>query len=189
MTQVAVKERGIIFSTDMVKAILDRTKTQTRRVIKPQPENGLIHFSLNGRIYWRDVRLNLNEIPWGDYKLCPYGQVGDRLWVKETFSTYPTHYRADGYELQDGEGRWHPSIFMPRRVSRIDLEITDLRMERLQEITEGDAKREGDPQQGLIASENCHTVWFQSMWNFLNAKRGYEWEGNWWVWVLGFKLM
>lgn len=116
-------ERPIIFNGDMVRAILSGQKTQARRP-----------FSCHNTFF---------------------GRIGDRLWVRETFAEHPQFneiaYRADGEEPRDGDGfiwqpRWLPPIYMPRRLSRIILEITDVRMEQLQDITEDDARAEGvDP--------------------------------------------
>lgn len=151
-------ERPIIFNGDMVRAILSGEKTQMRRPVKPQPvfdhDAGHPHWvwsNKKGRqVAWRgDIR------PFLMVNYCPFGQPGDRLWVRETFAEHPQFneiaYRADGEEPRDGDGfiwqpRWLPPIYMPRRLSRIILEITDVRMEQLQDITEDDARAEGvDP--------------------------------------------
>ena len=114
----------------------------TRRVIVPQPSHEQNQVIVNIAGEWYIKRADPSKHLIIKVK-CPYGQVGDLLYVKETFSTYPLHYKADGYELQDGEGQWNPSLFMPKKYARIWLEITGLRAERLQEITEEDAKAEG----------------------------------------------
>ena len=170
-----MKERPIIFNTEMVKAILEGRKTQTRRVIKPQP-SGII-------LVWEH---------------CPYGQVGDRLWVRETWNAghdgqslpvFKAGLSADlTKELEADElwSGWKPSIHMPRWASRITLEITEIRVERLQEITEEDAKAEGCVKQikdGLIFDSAIHE--YSWLWDSLNAK--YPWESNPWVWVISFK--
>ena len=190
-----MKERPIIFSTDMVKAILEGRKTQTRRVIKPQPDrviNG-VPFEYLGHKYHdasdRAIR-------------CPYGQVGDRLWVRETWATQksidrfspsyignaatvPLWYKADAVNGRSfiGLGKWRPSIFMPRWASRITLEITEVRVERLQEITFEDFKKEG------IEMDGSWDGSFARLWDSLNAKRGYSWESNPWVWVISFRRL
>lgn len=159
-----MKERPILFSAPMVKALLAGKKTQTRRVVSPQPEFTQIHewkgetvYDGEGRAWcWRGHCFGDGpsvQMP----ELSPYGAPGDRLWVKETFTHITgngirTWYRADG-EPQDSKGnvipteaglpRWRPSIFMPRHESRVTLEITDVRVQRLQDITEEDAKAEG----------------------------------------------
>ena len=175
-----MKERPILFSAPMVRALLDGSKTQTRRVINPQPEwvyepsnykmqvGGQL-VSSRGRewLHWKGKRIAEKNDP-----RCPYGQPGDRLWVRETwqgplltdgdeFEAYrenpddfknPAHceYAADGGpkpEFMTDEDelvcRWRPSIFMPRWASRITLEIVSVRVERLQDISEADAMAEG----------------------------------------------
>ena len=133
-----MKERPILFSAPMVRALLAGTKTQTRRIIKPQ------HLAF----FNQDAAAMLSD--WNERPL-PYGQPGDRLWVRETFGHFEcnqhfkpgcnVYYRADGncLELEP----WRPSIHMPRWASRITLEITSVRVERLQEISEADAIAEG----------------------------------------------
>ena len=185
-------ERPIIFSAEMVRAILDGRKTQTRRVVKPQPE----HFH-----YTKDAQYPCK--PDGEQVSCPYGQVGDRLWVRETFclgdgmnpsgdATKPT-YKADWPDVE--HSRWKPSIHMPRWASRITLEITEVRVERLQEIREKSAVREGikPPEHafrmisgGDIEVNESPQELFAELWDFLNAKRGYGWDTNPWVWVVSF---
>ena len=177
-------EKPIIFSTEMVKAILDGRKTQTRRVVKgrwiPLVEKVL---EINGKWVF-DVL--------GGELTTPYGQAGDRLWVRESYSTHPIHYKADGYELKDGEGTWHNKMFMPRWASRITLEITGVWVERVQEITDGMARAEGV---GWVHQDiGLRPVYFKDyktkfieLWDSLNAKRGYGWETNPWVWVISFK--
>ena len=164
-----MKERPILFRGPMVRAILDGRKTQTRRVIKPQP-------TLTNRLgmpFW-DGKGPV------DFRLCPHGQSGDRLWVRETFAIdhgeylgamsglppvdpHHIYYAADGEDLcsqvpecdcSGGVIPWRPSIFMPRWASRITLEIASVRVERLQEISEEDAIDEGveqvrDPNRSL----------------------------------------
>ena len=136
-----MRARPILFSAPMVRAILEGRKTQTRRVVKPQPycprssvvnQNGL----------WKFTPLYLGHEP--DFIKCPYGMDGDRLWVKETMSQPAgiIHYRADNID-HSSVWRWQPSIFMSRYFSRILLEITGVRVERLQEISEADAMAEG----------------------------------------------
>lgn len=161
-------ERPILFSGPMVRAIIDGKKTMTRRVKKPGRDR------------------------------CPYGEPGDRLWVKETFATCnhgDIYYRASmPLDLNCGGDaiKWIPSLFMPRRCSRIMLEITGLRIERLQEITGWDAIREGmRSYPGLTYSHLNKTEpikEFRLLWNNLNEKRGYGWETNPDVWVIEFEV-
>lgn len=215
------KERPILFSTAMVQAILEERKTQTRRIIKPQPEHKQVHlyrkFHYEGehRMWcWKDlimdnlVDFSNNEDRKALAARCPYGEVGDILWVREKFihlpaeyehsvsSSYPcnsaiTYYAAD--EKEAIAGPWRPSIHMPKELSRIRLEITDIKVERLQEITRQDAAKEGvclDPEGPL--PEWCKRYrWpeenFQSLWELINGK--HSWLQNPWVWVLSFKRL
>ena len=213
-----MKERPILFSTDMVKAILDGRKTQTRRVIKPQPSiKKLIDFGIQPHRYrntltWWHPKYGFHDIDNTMLEHCPYGQVGDRLWVRETWMHFGhvldnkvfVHYKAS-INQNGGERlltrwkdepieitkKWQPSIFMPRKYSRITLEITEVRVERLQEITEMDACNEGVDWYSIV---NKLDNWgrnqqaFRKLWNSLNAKRGYGWDVNPWVWVLSFNL-
>ncbi|MEQ5162203.1 hypothetical protein ABN196_16245 [Proteus terrae] len=156
-----MKERGIIFNAEMVRAILDGRKTQTRRVMKVQPV-------LNGdrwEVYSASVEKGNKSIPvtpWGSIENnCPFGKVGDRLWVRETWrkfdfsdecgcSEYPCGCPENGAIMyratqDDGESKWRPSIHMPRRYSRITLEITDVRVERLKDAGDTEFKAEGYP--------------------------------------------
>lgn len=190
------KTRPILFSSEMVRAILDGRKTQTRRVVKL----GLCpyHAQENGFLWTKNA---LGE--WVRYENiypCPYGQPGDHLWVKETFaeSIAGCHsqggltYRAD-HAHPDGDGptriKWKPSIHMPRWASRITLEITDVRVERLQAISHDDALAEGMAWNGPGDSWNAPPVpQFAKLWNSINGIRsGRAWADNPWVWALTFK--
>ena len=210
-----MRERPILFNGEMVRAVLDGRKTQTRRVIKPQPtftdgpylqESGLAEFA------WcsgEDDRFELRR--------CPYGQPGDRLWVRETWAAEEDYdsfapsafgpgghkiwFKAGGDEPENGAiGKTRPSIFMPRWASRILLEVTDVRVERVQDISEEEARAEGIIDGGCLMCgepEPCGCddprpdardafVW---LWNSINAKRGYGWDVNPWVWVVEFKVI
>lgn len=199
------KTRPILFTAEMVRAILDGRKTQTRRVIKPQPLDGFLptvgRYCPNmvdrrdGEMYPGPERFGVSDEE-QDFP-CPYGQPSDRLWVRETWQPHPEFsvkepggclYRADrGHDLQYPDGKWRPSIYMPRWASRITLEIGNVRVERVQEISEDDAGMEGAPI-GFVHSMN-HTAraWFHELWDSINAKRGYGWDANPWVWVVEFK--
>lgn len=159
------KERPILFSAPMVRALLAGTKTQTRRMVKPQPEaRNTVFNPPDGEWAWWHKKLDAGHLHTGRAAierlmepLCPYGKPGDRLWVRETFAkidgqTQPwieTDYRATythGDRLGDSLGikkRWTPAIHMPRSASRITLKITAVRVERLQEISEADCRAEG----------------------------------------------
>ncbi len=213
MTTTTVKERPILFNGDMVRAILDGRQTMTRRVVKPQPirircqsgqgecydawPNG------NSCLTWDDVLLD--PIYYAKCGHCPYGQPGDRLWVRETFAEYgtsrkhpnigsPILYKAT-YKPSDCDDLWRPSIHMPRSASRITLEVTDVRVERVQEISGAGAVAEGCgkgiPDYQLLHEGGYRKARheFSALWDSLNAKRGYSWESNPWVWVVEFKRM
>jgi hypothetical protein len=205
-----MKGKPIIFSGEMVRAILDGRKTKTRRVIKPQPdEDGLVRDLGKSSDAWFDTSER-------EYK-CPYGGHGDRLWVRETWRRSFSQFGQlpDGIEFKANnllvyfdksdrgvqaknaatekslprDGRWRPSIYMPRWASRITLEITDVRVERIQEITAKDCIQEGCPNRLVgtpIKSDKIAVRGFQLLWNSINAKRGYGWDVNPWVWVVEF---
>jgi hypothetical protein len=202
--------KPIIFSTPMVQAILDGKKTQTRRVIKPQPD-GEIKANIPYEFYGTKT-----ERIFTDTKayLAPCS-VGDILWVRETWCTHED--MADVFENQLRPGyyykaneigkewvndreivKWRPSIHMPREAARIFLRATNVRVERLQEITEEDAIAEGvgDPydyqspeyydqphMRGLEINKSA----FAGLWDSLNEKRGYGWRTNPWIWVIEFE--
>ena len=202
------KEHPIILSTPMVKAILDGRKTQTRRPIKPQPKDTWSEFMPVITTGWSTDLWNFynpNSFDdCGDIK-CPYGQVGDRLWVRETFcykvdpnteevchneywyrATDPDIVKIDT-ENQCETSPWKPSIHMPRWASRIDLEITEIRAERLQDITPSDAVAEGALPYNLHGwLKEVSDFNFQLLWDSINGKK-YPWDSNCWVWVISFK--
>ncbi|HET7552162.1 MAG TPA: hypothetical protein VFK04_12800 [Gemmatimonadaceae bacterium] len=279
---VAVRERPILFSGEMVRAILGGRKVQTRRVVNPQPPEWVSEFGytcftppghISGRGYWKGVPGE--EGPAEKFFRCPYGQPGDRLWVREAWQAdtgscnpaFPDgplwwhevprslrtsrafrylYYRADNAIVSWDESladlpwedrrsawvptdkdpdffarelRWRPSIHMPRWASRITLEITDVRVQRVQEISEEDARAEGATQRDAGWSMDWSRVGslsrfaaasevkgrdlaplserdialptargaFGNTWEHLNAKRGYGWDVNPWVWALTFR--
>jgi len=186
-------ERGILFSAAMVRALLDGTKTQTRRVVnvknpdwirrhvhpyKSDNNNGKVVYGWDGNA--------------GDVLTCPYGQPGDRLWVRETWAPHPdfpetTHrgvYRADP-ECKYDVARWRPSIHMPRWASRILLEITGVRVERLQDISEADAVAEGISQHYAEGRRVSCRVAYAWLWESINGAG--SWDANSWVWVVEFR--
>jgi hypothetical protein len=189
-----MNERPILFSAPMVRAILDGRKTMTRRVMRPQPEDYPYHYGL--AVYRVEKR-------------CTYGVPGDLLWVRETWATteqagvHPSDaqivYRATDPDWDTMEGwRWRPSIFMPRWASRLKLRITSVRVERVQEITEEDARAEGAPRshQGdrphfsrHPVPNDTHRLGFVHIWDSINAGRGFGWDTNPWVWVIGFEVV
>jgi len=190
-------ERGMIFNGEMVRAILDGRKTQTRRVMKSQPV-------LNGSFYeafgaaWTKGMTSVPAVPGHSLSTnCPFGAVGDRLWVRETWAeaggsapelrlyraNYPAHVPSH-YENVPPAVRWTPSIHMPRWASRILLEITDVRVERLNSISEEDAKAEGAPTECCVIGDK-HFLGFRSLWK--NIYGDDSWQANPWVWVIEFK--
>ncbi len=221
-----MKERPIVFSTVMIKAILEGRKTQTRRVVTPSTSEvgvGKVDWS---KFCWDSSQIYLDtcqhghterhkaplpfidgrrselspyehqylHVPynWQDdrtiFRIYPKWEVGDRLWVRETFCEYTTGgviYRADEKPCEGvySYHTWKPSTFMPRWASRITLEITEVRVERLQEISHDDVIAEG------LSNAVNSDYFFPKVWDSLNAKRGYGWETNCWVWVIGFKEM
>lgn len=207
-TIVAVKERPILFSGEMVCTILDGRKTQTRRVITPQPKDGLeVRYNAdNGHVLYGPEYLR-------SFVKCPYGVVGDRLWVRETFGclgngmrvyaadadtdgTVPYLITGDGAGVGNGKpDKWMPSIFMPRSASRINLEITGVRVERVQDISPDDCLAEGIDYKDCDP-HNAHQYWRQEayakygeLWDKINKDRGYGWDVNPWVWVIEFKRL
>lgn len=185
-------ERPILFSAPMIRALLAGTKTQTRRVVKPQPdEDGLAR--LAGQWIWHDTSERTFR--------CPYGQPGERLWVRENFSgsiAYERHgyplkewgnkiwYWADGNPQRGDWTKPRPSIHMPRHLSRITLELTEVRVERLQDISEADALAEGVANSlhlpgGRFANEN-----YAHLWDAINGPG--SWDANPFVWCVAFKM-
>jgi hypothetical protein len=212
-----MKERPILFNGPMVRAILEGRKTQTRRLINFETVGnnyGANRDCYNAVGYQTITDHSIAVIPWTHISLkwllrCPYGQVGDRLWVKETHIRHPywTIYRADLDPVEAAGiggmyGGWTPSIHMLRKHSRITLEITDVRVQRLQEISEEDAIAEGI-QVLPLQSESDSSAWYQSapgvhqartargsymqLWDSIYAKRGVGWIVNPWVWAVTFK--
>lgn len=192
-------EKPMLFSGPMVRAILDGRKTQTRRVVK------LPLHCRNTGCELTPGELTEREISSMD-TLCPYGGPKTRLWVRETWrvnggmeyeyqqsqpsviykSTVETQGPSYGlYEL------WRPSIFMPRWASRITLEITAIRIERLQTISELDCLAEGVSIGPVMPEQRRRFAVkaFQDIWDSINAKRGFEWETNPLVWVITFKKL
>jgi hypothetical protein len=179
-----MKERPILFTGNMVRAILEGRKTMSRRVLKElHPSWNFKELDEDG--YFRFVRCH--KIQHYEIK-CPYGISGDRLWVRETFGICNTVspavcYLADNKQLPSPFYKRKPSIFMPRWVSRILLEITNVRVERLQEISNKDAVKEGCDNWLCSKEEEFHALW-----DSINGKK-YPWAANPWVWVIEFKRL
>jgi hypothetical protein len=213
-------ERPILFSTPMVRAILEGTKTQTRRVFKvagqpiTSPEEEIIQLQ-EGKVPNDFHYLSTGGLS-GEYK-CPYGIAGDILWVRETFRTWKSpapdseldyKYKAD--RCSETTGNWKPSIFMPKEACRIFLEIKNIRVERLQDISEADAKAEGvmrnfddmfkeerykdytpGAAKGYGHPDYDYPEWrcpissFKSLWHYINGLE--SWNSNPFVWVIEFQ--
>jgi hypothetical protein len=184
-----VKERPILFSAPMVRAILDGSKTQTRRVVKQQPKHA--PFQTEDSIHELGAEWFTSH---GWVGKCPYGQPGDQLWVRETWSkcfqragsSDPAYlYKADlkdGWQYLMGP-KWKPSIHMFRVASRIQLEIVSVRVERLNDCSEADAGAEGaytDPACPAYDS-------YATLWDSINGAG--SWKANPWVWVVEFKVI
>jgi len=201
------KERPILFSAPMVRALLDGSKTQTRRALKVRCQE-IGERDDGSRWPWSEHPDNAGD----HWHACPYGQPGDRLWVRETFSDI---YGAGGDEVRrkqevmyraNGEtdpyvigGRWTPSIHMPRWASRILLEIVSVRVERLQEISADDCRAEGveshevrqfmlygaSPAERAAIYRDAAVGPYRGLWERING--GGSWDVNPWVWVVEFK--
>ena len=211
-----VKERGMIFNGEMVRAILEGRKTQTRRVIKLEHERGFqnpVIRGKNGAVSSVSCRLAPT--------LCPHGKPGDHIWVRETFQGPLFDYEQMEAYLEDGSKfekpefcvykadgkpapeffdaddnlhcRWRPSIHMPRWASRILLEVTDVRVERLNAISQDDAIAEGAPPShpsiDCVSQEygfpDFSRSWFGQTWQHIYGEE--SWQDNPWVWVIEFK--
>lgn len=227
---MTTKERPILFSAAMVRALLDGRKTQTRRIVSADVAEALDF--LGGHAddepaTGEDVRIHWGQADDDDGKIgkaqwlascaeCPeegvieigagYGQPGDRLWVRESHMSLDNRdggriitYKAGGPDFVfragagdddwRGHSKWTPSIHMRREYSRILLEITNVRVERVQEISETDAIAEGTTP-SLVGDALDHLKYragFQTLWESINAARGFGWDVNPWVWVVEFK--
>lgn len=195
-----MKERPVIFNSEMVRAILDGRKTQTRRVIANVSTDNCI--PLHKSTKTKDgIYTHVMDAP--GHGLCPFGQVGDRLWVRETFAGHYLdddqiqdikdgrckakdlcEYRSDYGDDADCADGWTPSIHMPRWASRITLEITAVRVERLNDISEEDARAEGAPTELCIIGEK-HYMGFRTLWKSIYGEE--SWSANPWVWVIEFR--
>jgi hypothetical protein len=219
-----MKETPMLFSGAMVRAILAGRKSQTRRVVKPVPKQDRDEDSW----FWQGgprlvrhgygapyVHTNWDACRRAMELANPYGNVGDRIWVKETHywdicepfpKTKPENFPMDFYYRADGEcckqipecqcadvgkPKWRPSIFMPRWASRITLEITGVRVERLQEISVHDAFKEGIYCPGCHSTEHHACIEavtaYRALWETINGPG--SWAKNPWVWVLEFKKL
>ncbi|ELN3936589.1 hypothetical protein WNJ37_07205 [Klebsiella pneumoniae] len=225
-----ITERGMIFNAEMVRALLSGRKTQTRRIMKPQPEP-----CPRGGHWWPsnvfktmlhvEDEMQNGKGGWGGLvgDACPFGAVGDRIWVRETWGVVSHAFSDDGLMIdwvpdrpataihempfgngyysgyaiyaadgdftwgdddgyEDGCSCWKPSIHMPRAASRILLEITDVRVERLRSMSQDDARAEG-----VIAASGPMEAGlaFRELWDSIYGEE--SWKANPWVWVIKFK--
>jgi hypothetical protein len=205
-------ECGILFSAPMVRALLDGSKTQTRRIMRPQPEPTPADYQGPAGHWWPssimqsmvhvEQELQNRHGGWGGFcpDCCPHGRIGDRLWVRETWAPHPDFpesvhrgvYRADP-ECKYDVARWRPSIHMPRWASRILLEITGVRVERLQDINDQDAIAEGiglNPSADGVPmtfpnGETVPRATFRCVWESINGAG--SWDANPWLWVIEFR--
>ncbi|MFV8874496.1 hypothetical protein ABQ359_22235 [Serratia fonticola] len=205
-----MKERPVLFNGDMVRAILDGRKTQTRRMVKPQREGPVWSAkpAQNPRYerHTHDWWLPTGTKPYSALPPCPYGAVGDRIWVRETFMDLTGTgieaitgqfegyaYRADtppgslGDETRkEYKLKWTPSLHMPRSACRLVLEITGVRVERLNDISNDDAKAEGYPAEREADGGSCDPwLWFRDLWDGIYPEQTFK--DNPWVWVIEFK--
>ena len=189
-----MKETGMLFTSPMVRAILEGRKTQTRRIAKPVRHPDL------GNVYSPGALVLEHEPQHVINRACPYGQPGDRIYVRETFSQHPEWgqlaFRADGEEFEDADGwlwepKWMPSIHMPKDIARIWLEVTGVRVERLEDISEADALAEG----ARFELASIDSVRIGATASFLSGFRniwestGGDWDANPWVWAIDFKVL
>lgn len=224
-----MKERGMIFNGEMVRAILDWRKTQTRRIVSDRHLNLIDLGSQIGECYPLECGIDHANSQSYYREHCPFGKPGDRIWVRETYQgplfdyehmeSYLEDsskfekpdfcvYRADGKpapEFYDADDNlhcgWSPSIHMPRWASRITLEITDVRVERLNGISETDAEAEGINMEALFDSQDCYDCIadhnmtgrptakgaFKYLWESIYGEE--NWQANPWVWVIEFKVV
>jgi hypothetical protein len=210
------KEIPLLFSTPMVQAILEGRKIMTRRIVKPQPAIS------DDTVYKRHNQDIWDSAEWGEEWKCPYGKVGDLIWVRESCRTIGGHAAKPDYSVmspndfvykadESWNGPFKPSIHMPKAAARIWLQVTDVRVERLQEISEHDAKAEGieqikvcnlsDPNDKIRYrdyhySDAMHPkarLWytakrsFETLWQSINGEEC--WNQNPWVWCVSFKVL
>lgn len=227
-----MKERPILFSAPMVRALLAGTKTQTRRLVKPQPSENWSPYTYSWVHAMERGEPNPDKIiGWGpsnhdgsEAYPCRYGKPGDRLWVKETFAvrglqkyhytgnpddhggpndpccayaadaTYKCGKRVPAESLADGSNKWKSSMLMPRKLSRLTLEIVKVRVERLHKISRADVFAEGVPlfqvekMEKFFHKQDAAPLAYGELWNEINGKT-HPWSSNPWVWVVEFQIV
>ncbi|MFB4504341.1 hypothetical protein ACE3JA_19710 [Enterobacter hormaechei subsp. xiangfangensis] len=211
-----MKERGMIFNGEMVRAILDGRKTQTRRIVSDRHLNLIDVGSQIGECYPLGCGIDHQNSQSYYREHCPFGKPGDRIWVRETYQgplfdyehmeSYLEDsskfekpdfcfYRADGkpapdfYDADDNlHCGWRPSIHMPRWASRLTLEITGVRVERLSSVSEEDAGKEGYPADpSPYGGRMDKWLWFRQLWDGIYPEQSFK--HNPWVWVIEFKVV
>lgn len=229
MSDTAIKERPIRLKAVEVRSILDRRKTQLRRVVQPQPRYGVVGSGTSGSVLAKNAYSSHPNVPPGEWINCHYAGPGDRLWVQEKWyhgylwdgdeplaeGKKRTYYAADrnGPEVvydeygeviynKDGSTKspWCLGVCMPRSMSRLTLEVTGVRVERLREISEEDIEAEGvrvGPMYFGVGSDGLPVEneprdcdpWccFADQWNSINTKPGHTWDDKPWVWVISFE--
>lgn len=203
-----MREKPILFNGPMVRAILEGRKTQTRRMMKPQP---LTDITIGKYRYYGEVEgihylMTLERTPRYERHIAcgkpPY-LPGDRIWVRETWAAYhhiaggKVLYEADGEDYLDSDHltvphefiKWRPSIHMPRAASRITLEVTDVRAEQVQDISDQDAIAEGILSDGFesVLLPGVPRLEYEMLWEDIYGPG--SWESNPWVWVICFKVL
>lgn len=206
-----MNERPILFNDEMVRAILEGRKTVTRRPMKNQPGEftHVDHDDVRGWHFWGDYIRGPGQTDvdqWHEPIKCPFGAVGDHLWVREAWAHdassveecrtrhesatpglgYGPYYRAT--ESYPESLRWRPSIHMPRWASRITLCVTGVRVERVQDIDHEGAWDEGflmHDEGAVLTEESVDT--FLHAWDAIYAAKGFGWKANPWVWVVEFE--
>ena len=196
-----MKETGLMFKAPLVRAILEGRKTQTRRIVKGAGHDNCIQVRQPGKTK-AGVFSHVMDAP--KLGLCPMGQPCDRLYVREAHAHHPQFaqmaFRADGEEFEDADGflwepKWTPAIHMKKEDARIWLEITGVRVEHLQQITEADAKAEGvqpwpcDHPRRSCADIGCNGPDYLAGFRHIWESTGGDWAANPWVWVIDFKTI
>ena len=206
-----IKIRPILFRPEMIRALLAGWKTQTRREVKPNPVHAYAaHINWRNVAYGEDnsiAQFTAEKVTnYMNSLVCPFGKPGDLLWVRETFfmppainvkmlrdgaDTWPDYIYCADIDDYDAdfclENKWKkkPSIFLPRAASRLTLEITDVRIQRIQEMIRGDAMEEGCPFKNM---QHGHDPldWYADLWQSINGAG--SWDKNPWVWAITFKV-
>lgn len=202
-----MSEKQILFNTEMVKALLNGRKTHTRRPIK-EVINQFVELDAVSKSIFKDgvvFNINCDQLPdyWGSMDCKPEYVIGDILYVRETFVShtrmkfkqpymFPSgqtykKYKADGeIKYENGEViKWTPSIHMPKEFARIFLKVTNVRVERVQSISNKEAILEGSNSNGLFIPR----YYFEKIWDLAYKNRGYGWTNNPWVWVYELEIL